>query len=909
MDNNTFISFHPYNYGIFPVPVCLPDHEAEFMKKHATPVLDFCHGKGDEDMFREEKIPKEPGFKLDEKKATEHYLLYNASPEERDFYLRFKNRGVYCAYSGWDWHSHYDIHHHSTMYVTLPIMKSAVYFYSSIRDNDWLGMWKGDFMSSVGMYFYRYNMTFRKELEYYRMLFKHAKFTSVRMIMPDIKAPRFENVDHYLEVGFVYQYVLYLHPDGYLFYETRNDEVYQPSDRRIDFKDPEPEPVEEVVEKPPFTLNFQSITMVEPENGFEVNKPFRCKINTIMSRKLDVPERKMGYLGCALESTYKGKLAESITTCDGDLLNTDGNVEVGFFGLAPHPDWKNDKNKDPDNPPLYRVRVENKHAPGLFGYSDWVEVPKPPKKIKLPGFYDCHVHTNPPKAAPLSTLWIQNWLAEAIKPDWNDDWKKLGGIDGPVLKPIAALFTNEMPKYSKDTTEQLGIKVLDESNKALRDAAVDKYMVPSGERKRVLIDLPIDIEMAHYRGYEGIPVYETNENGEKGCWLYEGHGKRVWHKIPNKEVQKLPTFYDQKSGIKSLFNANQGYFLSFFPFDPRHWLGEISTYSLGDWKGTLENIISVSQNKETLNQFAAIGYKLYTALGYRPDDYKDLRVTSVGSIPQIKNLEHKLPDLFEFYATCAKNKIPITCHCSRGGVFAHDFMLYYDYLFPADDATKQQKMEYFHENYVSPFAWERVLENFNDLYLNLAHFGGEEEWATLEGNSMPWAEKMAEMASNPLYPNFYIDLSYFLFRTVEVADCEKGECDLQCSNRGKIVPWDVKCPMSAYREIIPAKIKLAKMLKSYPKLKEKLLFGTDWYLISGEEKQYGHYNDYFKRSIQMLAEIDPELPAYTMVINPKRYLNLAEVSKKMVNIFGEDFEDLCNFVTEKMHDSIEKYYQ
>jgi hypothetical protein len=75
-------------------------------------------------------------------------------------------------------------------------------------------------------------------------------------------------------------------------------------------------------------------------------------------------------------------------------------------------------------------------------------------------------------------------------------------------------------------------------------------------------------------------------------------------------------------------------------------------------------------------------------------------------------------------------------------------MLYYDYLFPADDATKQQKMEYFHENYVSPFAWERVLENFNDLYLNLAHFGGEEEWATLEGNPMPWAEKMAEMALN-----------------------------------------------------------------------------------------------------------------------------------------------------------------
>jgi hypothetical protein len=115
--------------------------------------------------------------------------------------------------------------------------------------------------------------------------------------------------------------------------------------------------------------------------------------------------------------------------------------------------------------------------------------------------------------------------------------------------------------------------------------------------------------------------------------------------------------------------------------------------------------------------------------------------------------------------------------------------------------------------------------------------------------------------------------------------------------------------MSAYREIVPAKAKLAKMLKRYPKLKEKLLFGTDWYLISGEEKKYGHYNDYFKRSIQMLAEIDRELLAYTMVINPKRFLNLEAISNKLVDIFGEDFEDLCTFVSEKMHDSIEKYHQ
>jgi predicted TIM-barrel fold metal-dependent hydrolase len=546
-----------------------------------------------------------------------------------------------------------------------------------------------------------------------------------------------------------------------------------------------------------------------------------------------------------------------------------------------------------------------------------------PKKIVLPGFTDCHVHTNPAKATPLPELWIQNWIAELLKPDWKDNWEKLGGIDGPVLKPIAGLITNELPQFSNDTTEQLGTKVLDESNKMLSDPALDKYMVPAGERKRIVIDMPIDSEMAHYRGYDGVPVYEMNEKGEMGCWLYQGNGKKVWHKIPKNEVRKLPSIDKQKLGINKIFIKNRGEILTFYPFDPRHWLGDKHTKSLGTWNETLNNIIQryifpkntdesqpaqlPATDESPLSDFAAIGYKFYTALGFRPDDYQDTPVTSRGSVPQTKMLKGQLPFLREFYGKCVEHKIPITCHCSRGGIFAYDFAFYYDSLFPGDNASKKHKMEYFHDYYVSPFAWERVLQSFPDLYLNLAHFGGEEEWAELEDKPMPWADKMVNLATNWRYPNFYIDLSYFLFKTVKVADCENCDNVNFCVDRGKTVLWNANCPMSAFREEVPAKAKLAKMLKWNPNLKEKLLFGTDWYLISGEEKKYGHYDNYFKRSIQMLAEIDRELPAYTMLINPKKFLNLEEVSKKMVDVFGDDFKDFRTFVTEKMHDTIGKY--
>jgi hypothetical protein len=101
---------------------------------------------------------------------------------------------------------------------------------------------------------------------------------------------------------------------------------------------------------------------------------------------------------------------------------------------------------------------------------------------------------------------------------------------------------------------------------------------------------------------------------------------------------------------------------------------------------------------------------------------------------------------------------------------------------------------------------------------------------------------------------------------------------------------------------------LKKMLVKYPKLKEKILFGTDWYLIGGEKEEYGKYEKYFKRSIEALGEIDPELPAYIMAINPKRFLDLENVAQKIVDIWGSDYARLQRIVQDKLHESIDTYY-
>jgi hypothetical protein len=79
-------------------------------------------------------------------------------------------------------------------------------------------------------------------------------------------------------------------------------------------------------------------------------------------------------------------------------------------------------------------------------------------------------------------------------------------------------------------------------------------------------------------------------------------------------------------------------------------------------------------------------------------------------------------------------------------------------------------------------------------------------------------------------------------------------------------------------------------------------------MIGAEKPEFGRYNKYFNRSIAILSEIDKELPAYTMIINPKRFLKLDRIADKMVKILGDKFGGLKTLITEKMHDEIGKYY-
>lgn len=137
------------------------------------------------------------------------------------------------------------------------------------------------------------------------------------------------------------------------------------------------------------------------------------------------------------------------------------------------------------------------------------------------------------------------------------------------------------------------------------------------------------------------------------------------------------------------------------------------------------------------------GIKLYTPNGYSPAD----------------------PMLMELYAYCEKHAIPITAHCSgsgfasfakavpiRGLIYRHNAVEEYNGIltfnhFQLTDGERVREKALLLNH---PLLWERVLERYPMLKLNLAHFGVTE-------GSEEWSEHIVRLMDK--YPNVYTDFS------------------------------------------------------------------------------------------------------------------------------------------------------
>lgn len=393
--------------------------------------------------------------------------------------------------------------------------------------------------------------------------------------------------------------------------------------------------------------------------------------------------------------------------------------------------------------------------------------------------------------------------------------------------------------------------------------------------------MTMDMEYAHLDGYYGFKVYNViykdNDPEKKptrywtplhGRWIKKSRGSATYYQKDNHPLPKLgmdeqssSLFEKNKPAIKAAglpgiyFNkdnalvrmsveavpfllddsetdryeqwktqlaetefamlANPLKLLPLFHYDPRHW--QVASNP----PGNEEPFKNVGESGLYL------GFKMYTAQGYRPYDIE------------------RLPIMKEYYARCAAERIPIMNHCTPNGAPTFDRDQYIKFTHPMDSAEFILKkkdaggdaLKYFNDNFISPKAWEKVLKEHPTLRLCLAHFGGGTE------QGLQWFDDITNLMKE--YPNVYADISS------SMADPKY---------KGKF--------KAHFKEWYGKEIKNAQN-----KIRERILFGTDWYmtLLDGVD-----YLEYFSVTKTFLDGFDNDLWFQMTQVNPYDFYRIDE---------------------------------
>ncbi len=193
------------------------------------------------------------------------------------------------------------------------------------------------------------------------------------------------------------------------------------------------------------------------------------------------------------------------------------------------------------------------------------------------------------------------------------------------------------------------------------------------------------------------------------------------------------------------------------------------------------------------------GIKLYPPLGYDAAD----------------------KSLMPIYKYANDHSLPVMVHCSRGGVRRKGFK--------DEDVDKT----------TAPHKYRRILSDFPEMKLCLAHYGGGDDWDSyLEDEwldddtpleKMDWLSQISTMIREGKYPNLFTDISYTIFK---------------------------------FERYIP----VLKVLLEDDKIRKRVLFGSDYYMIEREgfrEKEL---------SIRLRSELCKDTFNLIAHCNPTRYL-------------------------------------
>ena len=528
----------------------------------------------------------------------------------------------------------------------------------------------------------------------------------------------------------------------------------------------------------------------------------------------------------------------------------------------------------------------------------------PVREVHASCIIDGHMHINSGACAPLPLLY-EKVEAKAAGADVSGvpvvqtresleiAMKAFGYIDGINMQRLS---TEEMGKRIAHINLATYYAMQDSTNfgKEIPPFAEidseDNIIVPEKQISSPMIVMTMDMERAHIAGYQGSLIYHGEEEGlffykRFSGKLPEERGKQVSlaHEWDKSNGLKLHQWEKQYNETRNCAKNHPFHVIPLYFYDPRRWNRSQdetippkiqNNLEYGRWNDPFKDV-AVRTHPGVF-----LGFKMYPSLGHKPFD----------------ELCEYLP---EYYHKCQNERIPILTHCSPGGMITHEIEFYKEFdeastvlrqemkfkqtqkllslrnsgsqpvitsqrfvLKPVQQTSSQEQTiidpkSYFLENYVSPKAWEPVLENFPDLRLCLAHFGGDEwrqgtkiDW--LERPPSRWVQGIVDLTKK--YRNVYTDISCFdlankLYRGKDTV-------------RSSLVNY-----LGCLRK--PDRIHL----------RDKIIFGTDWYLTMITRTSGGAYGEYCRIMKKFLDSIDHTLWVRFTLVNPWEFYGLGNEIK------------------------------
>lgn len=441
---------------------------------------------------------------------------------------------------------------------------------------------------------------------------------------------------------------------------------------------------------------------------------------------------------------------------------------------------------------------------------------------------------------------------------------------------------------SKDNTYKIGMQFLKEKRNKVYDHLASNEKIYQGLNRPLAfpcVVMTMDMEYAHIDGYYGIkvynPIYDINDSRKKPKYYWapihgrifkdDRSGKKVYlessanpqtfsgpdqsetlddfkKKQDDLENFGIPGIYFNEKQQRQTISVKAAPYLTtkketkryeqwkhqlfrtelaalqqplkllpLFHYDPRRW----QAYGLDG------NTHPFKYVHFGADQAIYLGFKMYTAQGFRPADFR------------------RLPILRDFYRRCVVEKIPIINHCTPQGAPTFDKKQYLKFQHPMDNDAEEETMktrevkvvagamvnpmdaalhrmprpgtfvsmrekkpagEYFNAEFVSPEAWRKVLESkvgktrLNTLRICLAHFGGGTDLG------LKWCDEIVQLIKD--FDNVYADLSSSLTNDTFKDHFKRVVCnDAEFKSR----------------------------------IRHRILFGTDWYMTLLDGKDYMTY--------------------------------------------------------------------